>query len=68
MAGRVTLDSNLAGTAGVPIESMNLHCANIDVTGRIISLAMGRIPAYRLPFRRFRLTAEGLVPLTAAGR
>jgi hypothetical protein len=60
-AGRVDLDTNVAGREGVPITSMNLHCANIDATNLRFRVAMGRIPAFRLPFKAFRITAEGVV-------
>jgi len=59
--GRVTLGTNIAGAEGVPIESMNLHCATIDAGALKLRVAMGRIPAYRLPFKTFRFTPGGLV-------
>lgn len=59
--GRVALDTRLADGEGVPIDGMNLHCAQLDATALRLRVAMGRIPAYRLPSRAFRLTAKGLV-------
>ncbi|HUS57821.1 MAG TPA: C45 family peptidase [Planctomycetota bacterium] len=59
-SGRIDLDCNIAGTEGVPIDSMNLHSAMIDATSLRFRVAMGKIPAYRLPYRAFRLTANGV--------
>ncbi|MBI2201173.1 MAG: hypothetical protein HYU43_04450 [Armatimonadetes bacterium] len=59
--GRLGLSDNLAGAEGVPITTMNLHSAMIDATNLRITVAMGRIPAYRLPYRAFRLTERRLV-------
>ena len=53
--GRVDLDCNIAGAEGVPIFSMNLHSAMIDATNLRFRVAMGRIPAYKLPYMAFRL-------------
>ena len=59
--GKVDLSTNLAGADGVPIEGMNLHSVNIDATNLRMRLAMGSIPACKLPYRAFRLTAKGLL-------
>jgi len=59
--GSVDLGSNIAGAEGVPIAGMNLHSAMIDATGRRLRVAMGKIPAYRLPYKAFRLTQDGVV-------
>lgn len=64
--GEITFADNIAGAAGVPIYSMNLHCATIDATNLRLKVAMGRIPACDLPFRAFRLTERGLVGDPAA--
>lgn len=58
--GRITFATEIAGAEGVPIPSMNLHCATIDVTRRRLRIAMGPIPAYRLPAKTFRLTPSGV--------
>ena len=58
--GRVDLGLNVAGAEGVPIVSMNLHSAMIDATNLRFRVAMGAIPAYRLQYRAFRLTKEGV--------
>ena len=60
LRGRATFDDHIAGAPGVPIRTMNLHCATIDATNLRIKVAMGRIPACDLPLRGFRLTADGL--------
>jgi len=59
--GEVDFSMNIAGAEGVPIPSMNLHCATVDLAPRRLRLSMGTIPAYRLPFKAFRLTEQGLV-------
>jgi len=59
--GRITVDSRVAGAEGVPIDGMNLHSAMIDATNLRLRVAMGKIPAYRLPFRALKLTPQGLV-------
>ena len=59
--GRVDLSCNLAGAEGVPIESMNLHSVLLDATALRLRIAMGKIPACKLPYRAFRLTKTGLV-------
>ena len=58
--GRVDLDCNIAGAEGVPIVSMNLHSAMIDPTNLRFRVAMGRIPACKLPYRGFKLTEKGV--------
>ena len=60
-AGRVMIDTPIAEAEGVPIESMNLHCVTLDAGARTLRVAMGKIPAYRLPFKTFKLTDAGLV-------
>jgi len=60
-AGEIGVHTPIAEAEGVPIEYMNLHCAQVDAGRRLIRVAMGRIPAYRLPFRTFRLTRQGLL-------
>ncbi|MCX7934692.1 MAG: C45 family peptidase [Planctomycetota bacterium] len=58
--GRIDLFTTLADAEGVPIESMNLHCSQIDATNLRLRVAMGRIPAYRLLFQVLCLTPEGV--------
>jgi hypothetical protein len=58
--GAVDFDTVIAGAPGVPIDGMNLHCVTIDAGARRVRVAMGGIPAYRRPFRTFRLSAQGL--------
>lgn len=57
---KVDVHCNIAGARNVPIHSMNLHSVMIDATGLRFRLAMGRIPAYRLPYREFVLTEKGV--------
>ena len=59
--GKVDLKLNIAGSDGVPIESMNLHSAMIDCGSLRLRIAMGSIPAFKRPFKAFRLTPDGLV-------
>jgi len=60
-AGKIDFGLEIAGVEGVPIDGMNLHCVTIDAAARKLRVAMGRIPAYRLEAKTFRLTPEGLV-------
>ena len=59
--GVVDYATNIAGAPGVPIASMNLHCATLDATNLRFRVAMGKIPACEQPFRAFRLTPAGVV-------
>ncbi len=59
--GRIDRSMNFAGAPGVPIESMNLHSALLFPDRLRFRIAMGSIPAYRRPYRRFRLTPAGIV-------
>jgi hypothetical protein len=61
LKGNHSFASNIAGAEGVPIASMNLHSAMVDATHLRIKVAMGRIPAFRRPYRAFRLSPDGLV-------
>lgn len=62
---KIDVHCNIAGAEGIPLRGMNLHSAMIDATDLRFRLAMGRIPAYRLPYREFRLTEKGLVGIAA---
>jgi len=66
--GKVDIRCNIAGADFVPIHSMNLHSATIDATRGILKVAMGKIPAYKLPYKTFRLTDKGLVAHTVPKR
>ena len=57
---KIDIDCNVAGARNVPIHSMNLHSVMIDATGLRFRLAMGGIPAYRLPYKEFVLTEKGV--------
>jgi len=59
--GLIDHSMNFAAAPGVPIESMNLHSALLFPDDLRFRVAMGEIPAYRQPYRRFRLTKEGIV-------
>ena len=59
--GRIEESMNFAAAPGVPIDSMNLHCALLLPDGLRFRVAMGGIPAYRRPFKSFRLTKRGIV-------
>ena len=58
--GNLDFSCNIAGADGVPIEGMNLHSVMIDATALRLKVAMGKIPACKLPYRAFRLTRDGL--------
>ena len=60
-SGKITLTTKIAEADGVPIDGMNLHCVTVDAGRLILRVAMGGIPAYKRPFKTFRLTEEGLV-------
>lgn len=60
LKGSITIADNIAGAAGVPISSMNLHSAMIDATNLRLRIAMGGIPACKRAYRAFRLTAAGI--------
>ena len=66
--GRITLATEIADADGVPIDGMNLHCVTVDAGKRILRVAMGGIPAYKRPFKTFRLTGKGLTPEGARRR
>jgi hypothetical protein len=57
---KIDINCNIAGTRGVPIDSMNLHSIMIDATDLRFRVAMGRIPAYKLPYKEFILTEKGV--------
>ncbi|NQT19221.1 MAG: hypothetical protein HQ592_05915 [Planctomycetes bacterium] len=63
-SGTIDINSKIAGADGVPIIFMNLHSAMIDATNLRLRVAMGKIPAYRLPYRSYRLTDKGVVAET----
>ena len=46
---------------------MNLHSATLDATDLRRHVAMGKIPAYKLPYKAFRLTPDGLAAEPDAG-
>jgi len=60
-SGGITLATEIADADGVPIDGMNLHCVTVDAGKLIMRVAMGGIPAYKRPFKTFRLTEKGLV-------
>ena len=59
--GRIDRTMNFIGAESIPIASMNLHSALLFPRDLTIALAMGPIPAYKRPYKKFRMTAEGLV-------
>lgn len=65
--GSIDINTKIAGAEGVPIVFMNLHSAMIDATNLRLRVAMGKIPAYRLPYKWYRLTDTGVVEETSDG-
>ena len=59
--GRIDESMNFAAAPGVPIDSMNLHCVLLSTDDLRLRVAMGGIPAYRRPFKVFRMTNGGIV-------
>ncbi len=59
--GRIDRAMNFAAAPGVALEGMNLHSALFFPADLTFAVAMGEVPACRQPFRRFRMTAEGVV-------
>ena len=66
LKGGLDFASPIAGADGVPIEGMNLHSVLVDATALRLKVAMGKIPACKLPYRAFRLTKDGLAAEPAA--
>ena len=58
--GRLGPEDNLAAADGVPLSYINLQSAFLCTSDLTFQIAMGPSPAYKEPFRRFRLTATGL--------
>jgi hypothetical protein len=50
---------------GVPLSYLNLQSAFLCPSDLTFQIAMGPAPAYRQPFRRFRLTPAGAEVLPA---
>ena len=60
--GRIDRTMNFAAADGVPLSGINLHCALMFPEDLTFAVSMGKVPACRGPFRRFRMTPEGIVP------
>lgn len=58
--GKLGPEDNLAAMEGVPLSYINLQSAFLCPSDLTFQIAMGPAPAYRQPFRRFRLTAVGV--------
>ncbi|NOZ23336.1 MAG: hypothetical protein GXP25_19860 [Planctomycetes bacterium] len=59
--GKIDRSMNLIGVEGVPIDSMNVHSALLFPRDLSFRVAMGKIPAYKQPYRKFRMTPAGIV-------
>ena len=59
--GRIDRSMNFAAVPGVAIESINLHSAVLFPADQTFLLSMGKVPASKEPYRRFRVTARGIV-------
>ncbi|MFO7899495.1 MAG: C45 family peptidase [Planctomycetota bacterium] len=58
--GKIDRTMNFAGAEGVPM-SCNLHSAMLFPKDLVFRVAMGKTPAYKQPYRGFRMTEAGLV-------
>lgn len=59
--GKIDRSMNFAAADGVPITSMNLHSALLFPRDLSFRLAMGQVPAFRQPYRHFKMAPEGIV-------
>jgi hypothetical protein len=57
--GRIDRTMNFAAAKGVPLTGINLHSALLFPSDRTFAVSMGKVPACRERYRRFRVTAEG---------
>jgi hypothetical protein len=58
--GRIDRSMNLIAIEGVPM-GCNLHSATLFPKDLVIRVSMGRSPAYKHPFRGFRMTKRGII-------
>lgn len=59
--GRIHRSMNFAAADGVPLYSMNLHCALLFPRDLTFVVSAGRVPAAAGPFKKFRMTMDGIV-------
>jgi len=59
--GRIGRDTRLISAPGVPIPSINLHSAMLYPGDLTFAVSMGKTPACRQRYRRFRMTPKGVV-------
>lgn len=59
--GHIDETMNFAAAPGVPITSINLHSALLFPCRGRFRVSMGKVPACEQPYRRFRMTAQGIV-------
>jgi hypothetical protein len=59
--GDIDRTMNFAAARGVPLASINLHSALLFPSDQTFAVSMGEVPACRERYRRFRVTAEGIV-------
>ncbi len=59
--GKTDRSMNFAAEPGVAITSINLHSALLFPGDLSFAVAMGKTPACRQPYRRFRMTGSGIV-------
>jgi len=65
--GQIDETMNFAAAPGVPITSINLHSALLFPQSGRFRVSMGKVPACEQPYRRFRMTAEGIISDEPAG-
>lgn len=59
--GRIDETMNFAAAEGVPIRSINLHSALLFPQRLAFRVSMSKCPAADHPYRRYRMTARGIV-------
>ena len=60
--GKIDRTMNFAAADGVPLESINLHCALMFPKDLSFRAAMGTVPASRGTWGTFRMTPAGIEP------
>jgi len=59
--GRIDDTMNFAAAEGVPIRSINLHSSLLFPQRLAFRVSMGEVPAADQPYRRYRMTEQGIV-------
>ena len=59
--GRIDRTMNFAAAPGVALRYINLHSALLFPKDLTFAVAMGKVPACYHPYRKFRMTPQGIV-------